>query len=172
MHELALGFASTGIRVRHAYTSRDTRHVVVVGSCLDLMGINLLAEKYLRCQTSTIGKIQTTITLIFRAAAPRSCARCCRAAGRFPRKNSLSTVWKRRLERRAPTPDIPWVDVATGSARTGFPNWRRRSRAGQCGIYLDQLPYHVCSRSQATTETAEGLCGRPSTGFTLFSSTT
>jgi transketolase len=51
-----------------------------------------------------------------------------------------------------PTPEIPWVDVATGSLGQGLPI---AVGVGMAGRYLDKLPYHVwvlCGDS----ETAEG----------------
>src|SRR5881398_2481846 len=39
-----------------------------------------------------------------------------------------------------PTPDLPWVDVATGSLGQGLPIG---VGIALCGKYLDKLPYHV-----------------------------
>src|SRR6201992_2908357 len=54
----------------------------------------------------------------------------------------LMTQYRRfgaRLEGH-PTPELPWVDVATGSLGQGLPDG---GGGGLAGKYLDRLPYHV-----------------------------
>lgn len=51
-----------------------------------------------------------------------------------------------------PTPDLPWVDVATGSLGQGLPAGVGMALAGK---YLDKLPYHVWVLL-GDSETAEG----------------
>ena len=150
-----------------ASSAAGSGHPTSSMSAADLMAV--LLDEYLRYDFDCPGRRRATTTSSSPRATPRRCCtRCTSAAGAIDDEELLTF---RELGSRLqghPTPELPWVDVATGSLGQGLPI--------AVGIALAGKRLDGCRTgsgcSAATASWPRARCGRPSSTPASRASTT
>src|SRR5947209_1051968 len=146
-HELAQQLRIDSIR---SSTEAASGHPTSSLSAADLMAV--LMAKYLRYDYDDPHNPNNDHLIFSKGHASPLVYSMFKAAGAISDQDLLSFRKFGSKFEGHPTPEIPWVDVATGSLGQGFPIGVGVALAGK---YLDKLPYHVWVLL-GDSETAEG----------------